>query len=300
MFNVEEIKNNINSEWNLPLETQKEFRYSLCKFILNTSQKIGLSYDRASLAMLISNFFFIKNLYFNYNKLTIGCASLLLSSKNETSINKFAAICEEYSLISNKGKDAKFKEESHKIREHICKYEILLLKQLKYYVPQEFPYDLINYYSALLYPDNFQEIENVAIKIANDSYFTFANNIYKNYVVALSCLVIAAKFLEIPTILDDDFRNIDNMKKIYKKDISEVEFLKALNQYDYQFMILDNKRKEEIQKMVEEDNYFDKLTKCQKLYPCLKLDDLLNCILMIMEYYEDMNEKTNFNFSIKK
>lgn len=296
MFNKEEIKNNINSEWNIPLETQKEFRYCLCKFILNTSQKIGLSYDRSSLAMLITNFFFIKNLYFNYNKLTICCASLLLSSKNETSQNKFNDICKEYSLIRNKSLDA----EIHKIREHISKYEILLLKQLKYYVPQEFPYDLINYYSELLYPNNFQEIKNISIKIANDSYFTYANNIYRNYVVALSCLVIAAKFLEIPTILDDDFRNIDNMKKIHKKNISEEEFLKALNQYDNQSIIFYNKNEEEGQEMEKEDIYFDNLTKCQKLYPCLKIDDLLDCILMIMEYYEDMSDKSNFNFTLKK
>ena len=296
MFGKEEIKNNINSEWNIPLETQKEFRYGLCKFILNTSQKIGLSYDRASLAMLISNFFFIKNLYFNYNKLTICCASLLLSSKNETSQNKFNDICREYSLIRNKGLDIEF----HKIREHIIKYEILLLKQLKYYVPQEFPYDLINYYSELLYPNNFHEIENIAIKIANDSYFTYVNNIYRNYVVALSCLIIAAKFLEIPTILDDDFENIDYMKKIHKANISEEEFLKALNQYHNQFIIFDNKKKEEDLKMEDEDNYFDNLTKCQKLYPCLKLEDLLDCVLMIMEYYEDMNDKINFNFTFKK
>ena len=50
----------------------------------------------------------------------------------------------------------------------------------------------------------------------------------------------------------------------------------------------------------EDKDYFDKLTKCQKLYPCLKLDDLLDCVLMIMEYYEDMDNKSNFNFSIKK
>ena len=90
------------------------------------------------------------------------------------------------------------------------------------------------------------------------------------------------------------------MKKIYKKNISEEDFLKALNQYDDQFMILNNGKKEEDLKMEDEDNYFDNLTKCQKLYPCLKLDDLLDCVLMIMEYYEDMNYKSNFNFTIKK
>lgn len=286
MLTKEEIRNNINTEWHLPLESQKEYRYHLCTFILNISQKIGLSYDTCSLAMLISNYFFIKNLYFNYNKLTMACSAILLSSKNETSQNKFNDICKEYSIIHNKGVEPDF----HKIREIIGKYEILLYKQLNYNIPREFPYDLINAYSSLLYPNNEQEMMNTGTKVANDSFFTYANNIYKNYVVALACLIITSKFLDIPSILDENFKNINNMKKINKKNISEKEFEKALIQYENKYNIKENGVIE------EEDDYFEKLTVCQKLYPGLEMDDLLDCVLMILEFYEDMNYKnTNEN-----
>ena len=287
MITKEEIKNNINTEWNISLDFQKESRYGLCKFIVDISQKINLSYETASLAMLITNYFYIKNCYFNFNKLTMACASLLLSSKNETSQSKFNDICKEYSIIHNKeiGTDG-----LHKIKEHIGKYEIILLKQLNYNLPEEFPYDLIYVYSEILYPDNDQEISNISVKIANDSYFTYANNIYKNYVVALACIVIAAKFLDIPTILSENFKYIDNMRKIHKKNISVEEFNKALSQYDNQAI---SKIKDNIE---EEDfygeNYFEQLSLAQKLYPCLKMEDLLDCVIMIMEFYEDMNEKS--------
>ena len=293
MITKEEIKNNINTEWNISLDFQKESRYGLCKFIVDISQKINLSYETASLAMLITNYFFIKNCYFNYNKLTMACASLLLSSKNETSQSKFNDICKEYSIIQNKGIGT---EGLHKIKEHIGKYEIILLKQLNYNVPEEFPYDLIYVYSELLYPDNEQEISNLGIKIANDSYFTYANNIYKNYVVALACIVIAAKFLDIPTILDENFKHIVNMKKIYKRNISVEEFNKALNQYDNQ-AIFRNKDTIEEEDILGCENYFEKLPLATKLYPSLKMEELLDCVIMIIEFYEDMNEKSNIKMN---
>ena len=293
MITKEEIKNNINTEWNISLDFQKESRYGLCKFIVDISQKINLSYETASLAMLITNYFFIKNCYFNYNKLTMACASLLLSSKNETSQSKFNDICKEYSIIQNKGIGT---EGLHKIKEYIGKYEIILLKQLNYNVPEEFPYDLIYVYSELLYPDNEQEISNLGIKIANDSYFTYANNLYKNYVVALACIVVAAKFLDIPTILDENFKHIINMKKIYKRNISVEEFNKALNQYDNQAMlrVKDNIEEEDI---LGFEDYFEKLPLAQKLYPSLKIEELLDCVIMIIEFYEDMNEKNNIKMN---
>ena len=283
MITKEEIKNNINTEWHLPQESQKLYRYHLCTFILNVCQKIGVSYNTCSLAMLISNNFFIKNLYYNYNKLIIACSAILLSSKYETSQNKFNDICKEYSLFHNKGIDPDF----HKIRELLCKYEIILMKQLNYNIPQEFPYDLIYGYSSLLYPNNEQEIANTAIKVANDSYFTYANNIYKNYVVALACLVIAARFLDIPTILDENFKNINNMKKILTKNISETDFERALIQYDNKYNMKENGIIEENDE--DEDDYFERLRECHKLYPGLEINDLLDCVSMILEFYEDQN-----------
>ena len=291
MISKEEITNNINSEWQITLEYQKESRYDLCKFIIEVCQKINLSDETASLAMLLTNFFFIKKCYFNYDKLTLACAAILLSSKTQTSQSKFNDICREYSNIQSKIIGV---EGVHKIKEQIGKYEIFLLKELNFNVPEEFPFDFIYVYADLLYPDNLQEVINLAIKIANDSYFTYANNIYKNYVVALSCLVISARFLDIPSILEENFKYINNMKKIYKKNITEEEFNKILSQYNNQFYLKANEN-EEGENKIEDEKYFENLSLCQKLHPKLKMEDLLDCINLIIEFYEDINEKNNNN-----
>ena len=241
--------------------------------------------------MLLTNFFFIKKCYFNYDKLTTACAAILLSSKTQTSQSKFNDICKEYSNIQSKLIGP---EGVHKIKEQIGKYEIFLLKELNFNVPEEFPFDFIYVYADLLYPDNEQEMIDLAIKIANDSYFTYANNIYKTYVVALACLVISARFLEIPSILEENYKYINNMKRIYKKNISENEFNKILSQYNNQIYMKENENEENNSK-IEDEKFFESLSLCQKLHPSLKMDDLLDCIKLIIEFYDDMNDINNNN-----
>ena len=291
MITKEEITHNINSEWQITLNYQKESRYGLCKFIIELCQKINLTDETASLAMLLTNFFFIKKCYFNYDKLTTACAAILLSSKTQTSQSKFNDICKEYSNIQSKLIGP---EGVHKIKEQIGKYEIFLLKELNFNVPEEFPFDFIYVYADLLYPDNEQEMIDLAIKIANDSYFTYANNIYKTYVVALACLVISARFLEIPSILEENYKYINNMKRIYKKNISENEFNKILSQYNNQIYMKENENEENNSK-IEDEKFFESLSLCQKLHPSLKMDDLLDCIKLIIEFYDDMNDINNNN-----
>jgi hypothetical protein len=289
MISKEEIKYNINSEWQISLNYQKESRYSLCKFIIETCQRINSSDETASLSMLLTNFFFIKKCYFNYDKLLLACAAILLSSKTQTSLNKFNEICKEYSNYQNKliGPDG-----IQKIKEEIGKYEIFLLKELNFNIPEEFPFDFIYVYADLLYPDNEQEIINLGIKIVNDSYFTLANNIYKNYVVALACLLISARFLECPNILEGNNKYLNNMKKIHKKNITESEFNIALSQYNNQYYLKNEKDENDINKK-EEEQYFEKLNIYQKLHPFLKKEDLFDCMNLIIEFYDDINQKTN-------
>ena len=289
MISKEEIKYNINSEWQISLNYQKESRYSLCKFIIETCQRINSSDETASLSMLLTNFFFIKKCYFNYDKLLLACAAILLSSKTQTSLNKFNEICKEYSNYENKliGPDG-----IQKIKEEIGKYEIFLLKELNFNIPEEFPFDFIYVYADLLYPDNEQEIINLGIKIVNDSYFTLANNIYKNYAVALACLLISARFLECPNILEGNNKYLNNMKKIHKKNITESEFNIALSQYNNQYYLKNEKDENDINKK-EEEQYFEKLNIYQKLHPFLKKEDLFDCMNLIIEFYDDINQKTN-------
>jgi hypothetical protein len=296
MISKEEINHNINSEWQISLSYQKESRYGLCKFIIETCQKINSSDETASLAMLLTNFFFIKKCYFNYDKLTLACAAILLSSKTQTSQNKFNEICKEYSNYQSKVIGP---EGVHKIKEEIGKYEIILLKELNFNIPEEFPFDYIYVYADLLFPDNEQEIINLGIKIANDSFFTLVNNIFKNYVVALGSLIISAKFLEIPNFLEENYKYINNMKKIHKKNITENEFNIALSQYNNQYYLNKEKDENDINKK-EEEEYFQKLNIYQKLHPFLNKEDLFQCIQLILEFYDDIknndiNNKNNDN-----
>jgi hypothetical protein len=296
MISKEEINHNINSEWQISLSYQKESRYGLCKFIIETCQKINSSDETASLAMLLTNFFFIKKCYFNYDKLTLACAAILLSSKTQTSQNKFNEICKEYSNYQSKVIGP---EGVHKIKEEIGKYEIILLKELNFNIPEEFPFDYIYVYADLLFPDNEQEIINLGIKIANDSFFTLVNNIFKNYVVALGSLIISAKFLEIPNFLEENYKYINNMKKIHKKNITENEFNIALSQYNNQYYLNKENDENDINKK-EEEEYFQKLNIYQKLHPFLNKEDLFQCIQLILEFYDDIknndiNNKNNDN-----
>jgi hypothetical protein len=296
MISKEEINHNINSEWQISLSYQKESRYGLCKFIIETCQKINSSDETASLAMLLTNFFFIKKCYFNYDKLTLACAAILLSSKTQTSQNKFNEICKEYSNYQSKVIGP---EGVHKIKEEIGKYEIILLKELNFNIPEEFPFDYIYVYADLLFPDNEQEIINLGIKIANDSFFTLVNNIFKNYVVALGSLIISAKFLEIPNFLEENYKYINNMKKIHKKNITENEFNIALSQYNNQYYLNKENDANDINKK-EEEEYFQKLNIYQKLHPFLNKEDLFQCIQLILEFYDDIknndiNNKNNDN-----
>ena len=48
MITKEEITHNINSEWQITLNYQKESRYGLCKFIIELCQKINLTDETAS------------------------------------------------------------------------------------------------------------------------------------------------------------------------------------------------------------------------------------------------------------
>ena len=298
MISKEEIENNINTEWKIPLESQKKSRYGLCKYIVDICQKMNLSQNTASLAMLITNYFFIKRCYFNYDKLSLVCSSLLLSSKTKSSQPRLKEICEEYNLIKSKTSQM---ETPHKVKQHIGKYELYLLKALDYNIPEEFPYDLINIYSEILYPNNDQEIANLATKIANDSFFTLANNVYKNYIVALACIVISAKFLDIPSILEDNFKFLENMKRVNKRKMTEDEFNKELYQYDNNRWNPSKDKNDEMEiEGKEEDEYFEKLSLCEKLYPNMKMNDLLGCIKMIIEFYEDMGKEKADDMKMKK
>ena len=73
-----------------------------------------------------------------------------------------------------------------------------LLKTLNFQTNISLPYEFIYVYSALLYPENETEVIKFGLRIANDSFYTYANLLNKHYVVALACIIVSAKFLPVP------------------------------------------------------------------------------------------------------
>lgn len=242
----------------------------------------SLSNEICSLAMKYTNYFFVKKCYLHYDKLKLACSAILLAAKANSVQNKLDDICNFYVTIEHKIKNnAKVLEQkdTKKLKTEISNYERHLLKALNYNVDVNLPFDCIYIYASLLYPNNEQSIINYAVKICNDSFFTYANNLYKDYVVALASINIAAKLLGIPCFFDKEFQNINNMRRINTEGISEKEFSLKLVSFK-------NSDKEPI--METEGDYFEKYNIYQKLHPFLVEEDLERCTNLIVQFYDEM------------
>jgi hypothetical protein len=167
-----------------------------------------------------------------------------------------------------------------KAKDKISISEITLLKCLNYEINVSLPNDFIIVYAGFLYPDNEDDIMNYAQRIANDSFYTYAPLLYKNYVVALASIVIAAKFLALPAFTDKSFRHLENMKNFHIQPITEEDYnRRILGQENISFHkdLIDNKSKES----------FEKLEWWKKVHPFLEKEDLMQCVNYICEFYED-------------
>ena len=300
MLKKKDIENNINKDWKFSEETLKKYKYGLCKFIIDKSYELQFSKETAACAMQIVNYFFIKNCYFNYDKLQIACAALSLSIKLKTSDkNNLNDVFKIYFSNKNSELEGEYvsKKKLYNLRNDILNAEIKIMKLFNYSLPNKFPFEYIYLYSAILYPNNEEEIYNIGIKVCIDSYFTYANNLYKNFVVALACIFFGAKFLDIRHFLEKKFENLNKMKYIHKLNMTENEFINALYHFiDEPTDFLLNEKGEDIEK--DKDIYFNGLNLDKKLHPFLEMNDLLECIDMIANFYEDI--KGNYDSVNKK
>jgi hypothetical protein len=153
------------------------------------------------------------------------------------------------------------------------------------------PNEFIYVYSAILYPENEEDVVQFAIKVSCDSFFTFVNLLYKNYIVAIASVIVSAKFLNLPTPLDQDFRYLPNMRRFCNPAISEEEFNKKLLNFENKSFHLRNdlvENGETQNAQNESESYFNSLETQKKIHPFLNIEDLRDCVCLILEYYEDV------------
>jgi len=168
---------------------------------------------------------------------------------------------------------------------------------LNYDINVSLPNDYLYVYSAILYPENEEEVFQYSLKFSYDSFFTYANLLYNNCIVAISNIIIAAKFLALPTPMDKNFKNLENMRMFSIPPATEEEFNKRLLNYENKSFHRDTKvfMNADGRENSNESSYFDILEWNKKLHPNLEVNDLEDCIRLIMEYYEDAmkNEKAD-------
>jgi hypothetical protein len=122
-----------------------------------------------------------------------------------------------------------------------------------------------------------------ALKICNDSFFTYVNNLFKNYVVAIACIMLAARFLSLPSINEKTFKYLDNMKILHIPPAEEGEFNERLLKFANKTLPAEQNSSNE--------SYFDILEWNKKLHPYMSLTDLSECIKLLVDFYDDVNTR---------
>jgi hypothetical protein len=82
--------------------------------------------------------------------------------------------------------------------------------------------------------------------------------------------------------MDKNFKNIENMKMFSNPPAEEEEFNRRLLNYENKSFNTNNDSH-----IDNSHNYFDVLEWNHKLHPNLPMEELMECMRLIMEYYED-------------
>jgi hypothetical protein len=217
--------------------------------------------------MIYTHYFFIKKSYFNYDKYIIACASILLACKYENIQGKLHDISRNYikshyKILGKVPPSIKL-EDIQKIKDNICASETRVLKSLNFDLYVNLPNYFIGVYAAILYPDN-DDVYSYAMKISYESFYTYANLIFKPYCVAISCIILSAKTLNLPSVMDSNFAHINNMKVFFFPPSSEDEFNRKLLSFENKSLETNETGK----------SYFDIYEWNKKLHPFLEIKDL--------------------------
>lgn len=324
MISLQELQNDVNiKEYNITEYESKLERHGFCRYIIELSSHANIPNEISSLAMMYLNKFYLKKLYVNYDKRLMSCAALLLACKVEGFYyGDIKAIVRSYvnkdmSIFDNKNK--KISEDNAYLKEiglKILNLEVVLLKNLEFKVKFYLPRSFVSFYCYNMFKsdfDEYQKILELAYKIEADSFFTYVNNLFPPYVVALSCIELACKLLDIKSISDSDFYtedkisglcdffvcvlNSDITSSYYSRDKSKLAiysnpseiinidtFNKKIVHFDTEVPMIFNP----ITKTVKYDKkWYNSLSWNKKLHPFLEENEFFSSVFIITEYLKD-------------
>jgi hypothetical protein len=87
--------------------------------------------------------------------------------------------------------------------------------------------------------------------------------------------------------MDKNFKHLDNMKHFHIPPATEDEFNRRLVSFENKTL--------SAEKVNAESSYYDILDWNKKVHPNLELNDLTECLIMMVDYYDEANRKYESN-----
>jgi hypothetical protein len=182
---------------NFPTSKQNEFKNSCAEFIIRLAEKLNISYSFTMLAIHLTNFFFYKKSFKQYDRFKICAAGLVLACKildfhidlQNVSSKYYGLHCD---LISKKKKEIITKTLTDVIKEKICEAEEDLMSCLQYdldiNVATKFLPELMNVFVEHKFKDRVFHLSKI---IALNFYRTGHSLFYTAAEIMVSCIFLA-------------------------------------------------------------------------------------------------------------
>ena len=235
-----EIKHNINSFHGTSIEEQEKLRMNNCWFINDVSLQLRDPVQRLTLSssMLITNYFFVKKDYMEYDRYLIWVASLFLASKLNNEHKSIDYFVLAYSKVMNRIKEIStdpplLPEEKEKITNSIIAHELLIFKEMFEKEGSIIGIDLgcykyvHEYIRSLFQEKEYYFISQYAVTYVNDWFFTLAPLLYGEKEIALACVLLASRQLGIKITAIDEAKWYRMIQKYCEFD-DVVEWTKTI------------------------------------------------------------------------
>lgn len=182
---------------NFPSSKQREFHNSCAEFIIRLAEKLNISYSFTMLAIHLTNFFFHKKSFKQFDRFIICVAALVLACKILDFHIDLRNVSSKYyslhsDLISKKEKEIITKTLTDSIKQQICQAEEDLMSSLNYdldiNVATKFLPDLMEVFVHNQHKDKVFQLSKI---IALNFYRTGHSLFYTPAEIMVACIFLA-------------------------------------------------------------------------------------------------------------
>jgi hypothetical protein len=196
-----ELYKNLNSEFGLNEQIQRELTNGNAQFIIDLSRSLQppTGYSVPCLAIHIATVFFNKKSYVNYDRFMILAGALLLASKMKDVNCRIRDFCSSfYNVISkvNRSNEPYNEAKMQLIKDQICVAESEILRTLEYSCDFQLPLEFVKKYCDMMVVEREtrQKVFFTCRMLILDSYRTHACLLFNSLTIFMATFLIACRY----------------------------------------------------------------------------------------------------------